>query len=264
MYRFLLTRRWIALHIVVLLVIPAFVLLGRWQFGRYEERSAGSDRTTANLQAPPVPVTALTGVGGTVRDQDKYRTVTATGTFDPAHQLLVRRRVQDGAVGFYVVTPLVTGDGRAVLVNRGWVRAGATADALPEVPAPAPGRVTVTGRLRPAETEETSGIRDLKGLPSGQIMMIDPATLGAGLPYRLLGGFVELVRQSPEAAAAPAPVPEPEVGEGGGLNLAYGVQWWLFIGVAVGGWALLIRREAADLKAQAARETAGTLTASPS
>ncbi|GGK59804.1 SURF1-like protein [Planomonospora parontospora subsp. parontospora] len=254
-YRFLLTRRWIALHIVVLLVIPAFVLLGQWQFGRYEERSAGSDRTTANLEAPPVPVATLTTAGGAVREQDKYRTVTATGTFDPAHQLLARRRVQDGAVGFYVITPLVTGDGEAVLVNRGWVRAGATADALPEVPAPSSGPVTVTGRLRPAETEESSGIRDLRGLPAGQVMLINPAVIGEGLPYRLLGGFVELVRQSPEAAAAPAPVPEPEVGEGGGLNLAYGVQWWLFIGVAIGGWVLLIRREAADLKAQADQES---------
>ncbi|MBB5966772.1 SURF1 family cytochrome oxidase biogenesis protein [Planomonospora venezuelensis] len=252
MYRFLLTPRWIALHIVVLLVIPAFVFLGQWQFGRYEERSTSSDRTTANLDAPPVPVSSLTSAGGAVREQDKYRTVTATGTFDPARQLLVRRRVQNSAVGFYVLTPLTTGTGEAVLVNRGWVRAGATADALPEVPAPSTGEVTVTGRLRLAETEESSGIRDRAGLPPGQVLLINTGAIGKGLPYRLLGGYVELVEQSPAAADAPEPVPAPDVGEGGGLNLAYGVQWWLFIGIAVGGWALLIRREAADLKAEAA------------
>ncbi|GGS74397.1 SURF1-like protein [Planobispora rosea] len=255
MYRFLLTPRWIALHIVVLLVIPAFVFLGQWQFGRFEERSASSDQISANLEAPPVPVTALSRPGGGVNERDKYRTVTATGTFDAAHQLLVRRRVQNSVVGFYVVTPLVTGNGEAVLVNRGWVRAGATADALPEVPAPSAGQVTVTGRIRPSETEESSGIRDRAGLPPGQVLLINAETVGRGLPYRLLGGYVDLVEQSPRAAAAPDPVPAPEVGEGGGLNLAYGVQWWLFIGVAVGGWLLLIRREAADLKAEAAKQT---------
>ncbi|MFC4057123.1 SURF1 family protein [Planomonospora corallina] len=255
MYRFLLTRRWIALHIVVLLVIPAFVFLGRWQFGRFEERSASSDRITANLAAPPVPLTELTTVGGAVREQDRYRAVTATGTFDAAHQLLVRRRTQNRAVGFYVLTPLVTGEGRAVLVNRGWVRAGVTADALPEVPAPATDQVTVTGRLRPAESEESTGIRDLDGLPAGQVMLIDTAAIAPGLPYELFGGYVELTGQVPAAAAAPEPVTEPDVGSGGGLNLAYGVQWWLFIGVAVGGWLLLIRREAADLKAGADEES---------
>ncbi|MFB9883912.1 SURF1 family protein [Planobispora siamensis] len=256
MYRFLLTPRWIALHVVVLLVIPAFVFLGQWQFGRFEERSASSEQITANLEAPAVPVNRLTTAGGTVRTQDKYRTVTATGVFDPAHQLLVRRRVQDKAVGFYVLTPLTTGSGEAVLVNRGWVKAGATADAMPEVPAPSTGEVTVTGRLRPSETEESSGIRDRPGLPAGQVLLINTESIGKGLPYRLLGGYVDLVEQSPAAAAAPAPVPAPDVSEGGGLNLAYGVQWWLFIGVAIGGWALLIRREAADLRAEAAKKRA--------
>ncbi|MFF5205135.1 SURF1 family protein [Streptosporangium sp. NPDC000396] len=254
MYRFLLTPRWVALHIVVLLVIPAFVFLGRWQFGRYEERSTTSDQTTSNLAAAPVPVEKLTTPGGSVREQDKYRTVTATGTFDAAHQLLVRRRTQDSVVGFYVLTPLDTGNGQAVLVNRGWVRSGATADALPEVPAPSPGKVTVTGRLRPRETEESSGIRNREGLPPGQVLLIDTEAIGRGLPYKLFGGYVELTAQAPKAAAAPAPVPEPDVGEGGGLNLAYGVQWWLFIGIAIGGWALLIRREAADLRAEADRK----------
>ncbi|GIH75386.1 SURF1 family protein [Planobispora longispora] len=253
MYRFLLTPRWIALHVVVLLVIPAFVFLGQWQFGRFEERSASSDRISANLEAPPVSVTSLTRAGGAVSERDKYRTVTATGAFDAAHELLVRRRVQNSAVGFYVLTPLNVGNGEAVLVNRGWVKAGATADALPEVPAPPTGQVAVTGRIRPSETEESSGLRDRGGLPRGQVLLINTEAIGKGLPYRLLGGYVDLIEQSPEAAAAPDPVPAPEVGEGGGLNLAYGVQWWLFIGIAIGGWLLLIRREAADLQAEAAK-----------
>ncbi|WP_329087890.1 MULTISPECIES: SURF1 family cytochrome oxidase biogenesis protein [unclassified Streptosporangium] len=255
-YRFLLTPRWLALHVVVLLVIPAFVLLGQWQFGRFEERSTSSDQITGNLRAAPVSVERLTSPGGTVPTQDKYRTVTAKGTYDASAQFLVRRRVQDRAVGFYVLTPLVTANGTGVLVNRGWVKAGSTADALPEVPAPSSGEVTVTGRLRPAETEETSGIRDRAGLPAGQVLLINTEAIGRRLPYGLLGGYVELTGQSPAAAAAPAPVPAPDVGEGGGLNLAYGVQWWLFIGVAIGGWALLIRREAADLKAAASAPAA--------
>ncbi|MFB9631441.1 SURF1 family cytochrome oxidase biogenesis protein [Nonomuraea helvata] len=249
MYRFLLTPRWLALHVVVLLVIPAFVFLGRWQFGRFEERSANSERVTANLEAAPVPLEKLVLPGQRVREADRFRKVQLTGTYDPAHALLVRRRPQEGLNGFYVLTPLVTGGGTAVIVNRGWVKAGATADAAPEVPPPSTGQVTVTGRLRLSETEESSGIRERSGLPPGQVLLINADKIGQGLPYRLVGGYVELTEQSPEPATAPAPVPEPDVGAGGGLNLAYGIQWWLFIGIAVAGWILLIRREVAERKA---------------
>ncbi|GAA2213074.1 SURF1 family protein [Nonomuraea monospora] len=256
-YRFLLTPRWLALHVVVLLVIPAFVFLGRWQFGRFEERSANSERVTANIEAAPVPLERLASAGQQVKEDDRFRRVTVAGTYDTAHELVVRRRPQEGHNGYYVLTPLVTGGGAAVIVNRGWVPAGATADAHPEVPAAPTGQVTVTGRLRPSETEENSGITDRAGLPPGQVLLINPGKIGQGLPYRLVGGYVELTEQQPTPAAAPAPVPEPDVGAGGGLNLAYGVQWWLFIGIAIAGWVLLIRREVAERKAQEAKEATG-------
>ncbi|MEV4802662.1 SURF1 family protein [Nonomuraea sp. NPDC049421] len=256
MYRFLLTPRWLVLHVVVLLVIPAFVLLGRWQFGRFEERSANSERVTANIGAPPVPLDRLAAPGKPVKEDDRFRKVTVAGTYDTAHALVVRRRPQEGRNGYYVLTPLVTGPGTGVIVNRGWVPAGATADTPPDVPAPPTGQVTVTGRLRPSETEENSGVRDRGGLPPGQVLLIDAGAIGKGLPYTLVGGYVELTEQRPAAATAPAPVPAPDVGSGGGLNLAYGVQWWLFIGIAIGGWLLLIRREAAERRASSASASA--------
>lgn len=203
MYRFLLSRRWVGLHLLVLALIPAFFFLGKWQWGRFEENSARSTRITANLAAAPVPIDRLDRPGGAVPEKDGHRLVTATGRYDPAHELVVRRRTLNARVGFYVVTPLVT-PGGAVLVNRGWVPAGATADAPPRVPAPPAGEVTVTGRLRPAETRENSGIRVRAGLPAGQILLIDTSAVAGGLPYPVYGGFVELTDQRPPAGASPS------------------------------------------------------------
>lgn len=263
-YRFLLTPRWLALHVVVLLVIPAFVLLGQWQFGRFEERSAERERVLANLAAAPAPLHTLARPGQAVREADVHRTVTVSGSYDAARELVVRRRPQHGKIGFYVLTPLVTAEGDAVLVNRGWVPQGSSPDAMPRVPAPPAGRVTVTGRLRLGESEESTGITERAGLPAGQILLINTETIRAGLPYEIVDGYIDLVRQSPAPPEAPAPVPEPDVGGGGGLNLAYGVQWWLFIGVAIGGWFFLIRREVADRRAAAAKEHAEAVTVGPS
>jgi len=251
-YRFLLSPRWLGLHVVVLLVIPSFVFLGQWQFGRFEERSANSDLVTTNIEAPPAPLEQVLPGGRGVGADDRYRRVTVTGTYDTAHSVLVRRRPHDTVLGYYVVTPLRTAGGSAVLVNRGWVENGPTADALPVVPAPPTGEVQVTGRLRISETEESSGIKDRPGQPAGQVLLINTAVIGKSLPYPVIDGFVELTEQRPELSPAPAPVEAPDVGAGGGLNLAYGVQWWLFIGVAIGGWLLLIRREVIDRKMAAA------------
>ncbi|MEV0586603.1 SURF1 family protein [Nonomuraea sp. NPDC050310] len=251
MYRFLLTPRWLTLHVVVLLVIPAFVFLGNWQFGRFEERSSSSDLITANLAAAPAPIGQVPAT-----EANRYRAVTASGAYDPANQLLVRLRSQNGRPGYYVLTPLVTAPGQAVLVNRGWVKVGATALSAPEVPPPATGQVTVTGRLRLSETEESTGIKERAGAPAGQILLIDTESIAGRLPYKLSGGYVELIEQRPAAGTSPEPVPAPDVGAGGGLNFAYGVQWWLFIGVAIGGWLLLIRREVADRRQAARTESA--------
>ncbi|MEO3814372.1 SURF1 family protein [Sphaerisporangium sp. B11E5] len=263
MYRFLLTPRWLALHVLVLVLIPCFVLLGRWQFGRFEDRSAASDLAGRNLAAAPVPLEQIDRPGADVPADLRFRGVTVTGTYDPAHELLVRRRVQNGMPGYYVLTPLVTPGGPAVLVNRGWVPMGPTAETPPEVPPPTTGEVSVTGRLRQAETEDSTGISDLPGLPAGQVLLIDTPGIAKRLPYPVFGGFVELAEQRPAAASAPEPVPEPDTGSGGGLNLAYGVQWWLFIGIAIGGWVMLIRREARDLR-EGTQDEPGDTSAAPS
>ncbi len=113
------------------------------------------------------------GAPGAVRDADERgrgRTgegqiprVTATGTYDAAHELLVRRRTQNSQVGFYVLTPLKT-PGGTVLINWGWVSRRDRRHPPRRPPAPG-GQVTLTGRLRPAETTETTGIIDRQGLP---------------------------------------------------------------------------------------------------
>ncbi|WP_283139441.1 SURF1 family cytochrome oxidase biogenesis protein [Rhizohabitans arisaemae] len=253
MYRFLLAPRWLALHLVVLLVIPGFVLLGQWQFGRFEDRSDLSHLTEQNLATPPVPLKSVVAVGAPVPAELVRRHVEVSGRYDPAGEWLIRHRYQNSKLGFYVVTPLITAEGETVLINRGWVPAAKTADARPEVPPPPPGQIQVTGRLRATETPESTGIADRTGLPAGQVLLIDVPKLAKAPAY---GGYLELTRVRPAAVPAPEPLPAPDLGGGGGLNLAYAVQWWIFIGVAVVGWVFLIRREIKDVRAAAARSSA--------
>ncbi|MGM9337215.1 SURF1 family cytochrome oxidase biogenesis protein, partial [Streptomyces murinus] len=83
-YRFLLSLQWVILTIVAIALIPTMIKLGFWQKHRYEERTARNDLVASALHAEPVPVERLSSPGHAVTRTEKYRTVTATGTFDTA------------------------------------------------------------------------------------------------------------------------------------------------------------------------------------
>ncbi|MFD6875053.1 MULTISPECIES: SURF1 family protein [unclassified Streptomyces] len=245
MYRFVLTRQWVCLTLVALALIPAMIKLGFWQFHRHEHRVAQNELIARNLYGKPVPMTALTSPGHTVPRSDFWRAVTATGTYDPAHEVVVRMRTSnDDKVGFHVVTPLVLADGRVVLVNRGWVAGGGDARAYPPVPAAPSGEVTVTGRLKADETSGGSGIKERKGLPDRQVMLINSERQAASLGRPVLGGYLELTAPAP-ADGSPEPVGEPDH-DSIGAHMAYAVQWWLFAAAVPVGWLVLVRRERRD------------------
>ncbi len=258
-YRFVLTRQWVTFTLFALVLIPVMIKLGFWQYHRHEHRVAQNELIASNLRAKPAPVTDVTSPGHLVPRSDYWRAVTATGTYDSAHEVVVRMRTSnDDKVGFHVVTPLVLADGRVVLVNRGWVPGGDDPRAYPP-PAPA-GEVTVTGRLKADETSGGSGIKDRKGLPDRQVMLINSAQQAEYLGKPVLGGYLELTAPLP-ADGSPEAVAEPDH-DSIGPHMAYAVQWWLFASAVPVGWLVLVRRERRDREAAAdaspAREPAPT------
>lgn len=245
-YRFLLTRQWVILTLVALVLIPTMIKLGIWQMHRYDERTARNQLVTDALGAKPVPVEELASPGHTVTSSERYRTVTAQGRFDTDDEVVVRRRTNsDDAVGYHVLTPFVLKDGKVLLVNRGWIPAdGPSQTAFPKIPAPPRGEITVSGRLMPDETTAASGIKNLKGLPDRQIMLIDSEQQARRLDAQVLGGYIAQTapdsgNDTPELIGRPGK-------EDAALNFAYAYQWWLFAAAVPVGWVVLLRRELRD------------------
>ncbi|MDT9696107.1 SURF1 family protein [Streptomyces sp. P17] len=257
MYRFLLSRQWVILTLVALLLIPAMIRLGIWQMHRYDERAARNQLVSDALSAKPVPVEKLTAPGQAVATNERYRTVTAKGHFDTDDEVVVRRRTNaDDEVGYHVLTPFVLNDGKVLLVNRGWIPAdqGASQSAFPKVPAPPRGELTVTGRLMPDETTEASGIKNLQGLPDRQIMLINSEHEARRLDAQVLGGYLAQTGPAPKGDT-PQQLGEPG-DENAALNYAYAIQWWLFAAGVPIGWVVLVRRELRDRRERAAEESA--------
>ncbi|WP_307783116.1 SURF1 family protein [Streptomyces sp. MBT53] len=252
MYRFLMSRQWVILALITLLLIPTMIRLGIWQMHRYEMRSARNQLVANALHAKPVPVEQISTPGHAVTRTEKYRTVTATGTFETSKEVVVRRRTNDDdEVGFHVLTPFVLTDGKVVLINRGWIPATGAQTAFPKIPAPPSGRTTITGRLMADETTAASGIKDIKGLPDRQIMLINSEEQAKRLGAQVLGGYVE--QTAPEAkGGTPEQISDPGK-EDAPLNYAYMIQWWLFAAAVPVGYVVLARREARDRREAAAK-----------
>lgn len=267
MYRFLLTRQWIVLTLLGLVMMPVMVRLGFWQLHRHEHRVANNTLIAAALNAAPVPVESVTRPGFQVPHKDLYKMVTARGHYDTAHSVVARHRTGGNSgsdddsgggeqVGYHVITPLILDDGRAVLVNRGWIQPGDDPRAFPKITAPPSGEVTVTGRLRPDESTASTGIKDHSGLPDRQVQLINGPEVKAagGLAAPVVGGYLELVSTSPKPGhGQPALIPDPDHSSIG-PHMAYAIQWWLFTAMVPVGWVILLRRERAEQLAARAKQ----------
>ena len=236
--RTLLTPRWLGLLAAALALAATMVFLGRWQLHRFQERSAMNDRIAAGESGAALPIgDVLPAAGGTTPDAAQWKRVTATGTYDATHEVLIRNRTADSQVGFEIVTPFVLQDGSIVLVDRGWIppaEAGPTA--APSVPAAPAGTVTVVGRVHPAE----SGALDSVVIGGRtEVRRVNITALAQTGGYAARDAYLLAVAGTPGATAVPIDVPTQNAWQ----NAAYVVQWWLFASLMLVGFIYLLRKE---------------------
>ncbi|MCX2970477.1 MULTISPECIES: SURF1 family protein [Streptomyces] len=239
MYRFLLTPRWWALNVFLVLAVPFCLFMGSWQLGRFEDRvdshQEGKARAERTAAEDAVPLASLLPV----TKETFGRTAEVSGRYDTAadRQFLVPGRRLDDESGSYVLSllrPQAPGE-RAVPVVRGWLPGEPDAA---RVPPPPSGQVRVTGALQASESGGASG------LPDGQLGAISAATLVNLVPYPVHDAWLTV----PEPADGLRAVP-PTAPKGSGLdmkafqNLGYTAEWFVFAGFAVFMWFRFLRRE---------------------
>ena len=239
--RFLVSRRWIIFFFVVVLLTYSTWWLGRWQFHRLADRKHDNAIIRTNEAGTPTPVERVLAPGRSVPDDDQYRLVSATGTYDVAHTVIKRYSTRDGESGADIVVPLVTPSGTALLVDRGWLATGNTGVDPGDVPAPPAGQVTVTGWVRFDATGGSTVVTDQS------TRAISSAAIGPALGLQVYGGFVDLKSESPAPATPLATAELPDLGNG--PHFFYGLQWWFFGLLAIFGFFYLAYDERRKLRA---------------
>ena len=213
--------------VAALAAVVLFVTAGNWQHRRMLEKDALHARI---VQAAAIAPVALPR---DVADWNawRFRQVALEGTYDAKRQILIDNRVHDGRVGFDVVAPLDLGDGRVVLVDRGWVAGGPSRRNLPSPPVPQ-GNVKIAGRIDiPPQDYFELGDRSA---PPGRVWLhLDPARFAKATGVDVLPIVVEALGPNEGGLLRDWPVPASDSGR----NLSYMMQWYAFAATAAGLWA---------------------------
>ena len=208
----------------MVVTIVTFVSLGFWQLRRLDEKRTFNDAVAAGIEGTPIDY-ATAG-------SEPYVRVRATGVYDPSGESLVLRS-RGGVSGHHVLTPFIAEGGGALLVDRGWVPITIDEPRSGEAPIPQ-GPVSVEGVLWPAQVGGSGG-------PRAVVPRIDPVLFDPALqldPAR----YLVLLEQVPVSAEYPIAEAPPPLSEG--PHLGYAMQWFLFAGVVVVGYPILLRRRA--------------------
>jgi len=206
-----------------LLVAAACVRLGIWQLHRLSQRRARNAVTRSALARPPLellPQTPLESLPG--------RRVYAHGVYDYAHEQVWRPRSFEDEPGVDLITPLRLVDGRAVLVDRGFVSS--------------PDAYTVDeGAYREPDSGDVIGLPYPAPRGPGDV---DLAALRTQLPYPLLGVVLQALplEGAPLLPGVPRRWPPPALTDG--PHLSYAIQWFSFAIIISVGSVALVRRPA--------------------
>lgn len=207
--------------------LALFVSLGRWQLDRAEEKRAllaAFERGSERLQELPAGLAPV----------ERYQYLRARGRFDPARQFLLDNMTWDGQAGFRVLTPFLLGDGRVLIVDRGFVPGSGDRRRLPDVVVEDSPR-EVTGR---ADTLPRPGIELAAPPATGWPRIVSfprIEELSAALGQSVYPQVLLLDADQPDGFVrhwAPAAI-------GPDRHVGYAVQWFGFAAVTGILWVLL-------------------------
>jgi len=232
---FLFSRRWVLFLLSVLIVGAGTWWLGEWQFDQLEKRKAANEVVRTNEMLTPTPVEEVLSPGAEIDSDDEWRLVEATGRYLPEETVLVRYASSPsgaGGSGVDVVVPLRTEDGTVLLVNRGWQMRADISGTIGDIPEPPTGEVTVTGWVRPDGDGSSTQVVDgtTRAISSTEIS----ETEGLGTTY---GGWIELRDEDGRTAEPLEAAQLPTLDNG--PHFFYGLQWWFFGVLALGGFLYL-------------------------
>jgi surfeit locus 1 family protein len=202
------SRQWILTTLLALLGAALCIRLGIWQLDRLDQRRTFNAHFQSVSTMSPLDLNA-----DTTSDlaSMEYRAVTVRGTYDFANQVALLNYYNEGIYGYHLLTPLRLDDGRAVLVDRGWIPADGNGTPEGWSRYDEAAQAEVEGVMRLGVAKAPFGGRADPALAPGQTRLdfwnfIIFERLAAQIPYPILPVYIQ---PNPDPADTEPPIPTP-------------------------------------------------------
>ena len=232
----MLRGRWIGVLMLCLVVAGVFAWLGQWQL----ERAIDTDPPAPGATEQVRPLADVIEPGQYLAEEFGGQRVETRGTFVADDFIVVSRRVNDGAEGFWVTGQLRVAERTSIAVAIGWAPTREQADAAVEaLNAAEPAEIPVTGRVIDDEGVTIPPREDIYRLERMSTAALlsrwhDAAELNVYRPYLTMAdapdGLVDIHSPAPELKS---PI--------NWLNIFYAAEWVIFAGFAFYLWYRLAK-----------------------
>jgi surfeit locus 1 family protein len=201
--------------LTLLVGLPLLLTLGTWQVQRLEWKTELIATLEARHGEAPVALPATTALGPDVA----HRPIRVSAELEPAPVLRYGVERQQARPGHDVLQLARLADGRALVVNRGWIAEDAPPVETPE------GTVTLTGPVRWIADLERRWPTPANDPQANRWYWYDQDALARAFGAEVLP--VVLVASERVLAPGPAvPVPQPMVVDLSNNHLGYAITWY--------------------------------------
>jgi surfeit locus 1 family protein len=212
--------------LLVALLLPTMVSLGFWQLRRADENRGLLLLAQKRQQQPAMPISQLplnrllADITGGHTESWQYFPVRLHGAWLP-ESFLVENQLDNGRNGYHVVSVMQLDNDAHILVNRGWVPAPASRNALPQYPQATAGQEELGHIYVSAHILSDEPVYAESGWPR-RVGRLQVPGFARELGYEVMPLVIRLQEGSPSALTTHWPVVNiaPE------KNVAYAIQWF--------------------------------------
>ena len=239
-------RRWLLLTLLVFTGTALCIRLGIWQLDRLEQRRAfNAHYESARAQ----PVLDLNEELPSDIAEMEWRHVKVHGAYDFEHQVAVRNQYYGDQYGYHLLTP-IRFNGKAIVVDRGWIPAEGNSTPADWRKYDEFGTVDVLGQIRRGQAKPAiGGVSDLLPEDGARLEVwnnADIVRIADQMPYPVLPVYIQ---PEVDATDTEPPIPfQPEIELTEGPHFGYALQWFTFATILFVGYPFFLRKQESATK----------------
>ena len=239
-------RKWLIPTLLVLAGTALCIRLGIWQLDRLEQRRAFNAQFES---ARALPALDLNQEQPNNLAEMEWRAVKVNGEYDFANQVAVRNQYYGNEYGYHLLTPLLF-DGKAAIVDRGWIPAEGNSSPSDWRKYDEAGVVNVSGQIRLGQAKPAiGGVSDAPPDDGGKLEVwnnADVARIAGQIPYPVLPVYIQ-PEADPDDTEPPIPF-QPVIELSEGPHFGYALQWFTFATILFVGYPFFLRKQETGTK----------------